>query len=191
MEKIINFVKKYKGYIICIAIIIISAISIIFQDIDRKNTMKINNEEMSSDESKIGVYITGAVKNPGVYYLDKNSRVYQLLDICGGILENADISKLNLALKLNDSDKIDVPTKKEESLEIENSLEDVEEEDGKVNINEADIEELKTLSGIGESTAKKIINYREENRFETIEDIMNVPGIGESKFNNIKDDICV
>lgn len=191
MEKIINFVKKYKGYIICIAIIIISAISIIFQDIDRKNTMKINNEEMSSDESKIGVYITGAVKNPGVYYLDKNSRVYQLLDICGGILENADISKLNLALKLNDSDKIDVPTKKEESLEIENSLEDIEEEDGKVNINEADIEELKTLNGIGESTAKKIINYREENRFETIEDIMNVPGIGESKFNNIKDDICV
>lgn len=190
MEKVINVIKKYKGYIICLSIIIISAISIIFQDIDRKNTMKINNQEMSSDESKIGVYVTGAVKNPGVYYLDKNSRVYQLLDICGGVLENADISKLNLALKLNDSDKIDVPTKKEESLD-EEEIEEVDESSDKVNINEADVEELKTLNGIGESTAKKIITYRKENRFETIEDIMNVPGIGESKFNNIKEDICV
>lgn len=190
MEKIIKFIQKNKGYIICFLIIILSVISIVFQDLDRKNTMKINNEEMAGESGKIGVYVTGAVKNPGVYYLDRNSRLYQLLDICGGIQENADISKLNLALKLNDSDKIDVPIKKEESSENSDFQEDIE-ENNKININEAGVEELKTLTGIGESTAKKIIDYRNKNKFESIEDIMNVPGIGESKFNNIKDDICV
>lgn len=190
MEKIIKFIQKNKGYIICFLIIILSVISIVFQDLDRKNTIKINNEEMAGESGKIGVYVTGAVKNPGVYYLDRNSRLYQLLDICGGIQENADISKLNLALKLNDSDKIDVPIKKEESSENSDFQEDIE-ENNKININEAGVEELKTLTGIGESTAKKIIDYRNKNKFESIEDIMNVPGIGESKFNNIKDDICV
>lgn len=190
MEKIIKFIQKNRGYIICFLIIILSVISIVFQDLDRKNTIKINNEEMAGESGKIGVYVTGAVKNPGVYYLDRNSRLYQLLDICGGIQENADISKLNLALKLNDSDKIDVPIKKEESSENSDFQEDIE-ENNKININEAGVEELKTLTGIGESTAKKIIDYRNKNKFESIEDIMNVPGIGESKFNNIKDDICV
>lgn len=190
MEKIIKFIQKNKGYIICFLIIFFSAISIVFQDLDRKNTMKINNQEISEDTSKIGVYVTGAVKNPGVYYLDKNSRIYQLLDICGGVQENADISKINLALKLNDSDKIDIPIKKEDINESDEFKETIE-ENNKININEAGVEELKTLSGIGESTAKKIIDYRSKNKFESIEDIMNVPGIGESKFNNIKDDICV
>ena len=109
-----------------------------------------------------------------------------MLDICGGILENADISKLNLAQKLIDSDKVEVPIKKEEA-EQENEI--LNNDDKKVNINTADVEELKSLDGIGDSTANKIIEYRRTNNFEVIEDIMNVPGIGESKFNNIKDHI--
>ncbi len=188
MKKIVKILNKYKGYILCLIIIILSIISILVQDIDRKNSLKVNNTENKSIENKIGVYITGAVKNPGVYYLSENSRIYNLLDICGGILETADISKLNLAQKLIDSDKIEVPEKK---AEIEMGDEEKIEEDKKVNINTASINELKKLNGIGESTANKIIEYRNTNTFEDIQDIMNVPGIGESKFNNIKDDICV
>ena len=156
------------------------------QNLDRKNTLKVNNKDITTVDGKIGVYVTGAVKNPGVYYLEENSRVYNLLDICGGILENADISKLNLAQKLIDSDKVEVPIKKEEA-EQENEI--LNNDDKKVNINTADVEELKSLDGIGDSTANKIIEYRRTNNFEVIEDIMNVPGIGESKFNNIKDHI--
>lgn len=190
MEKIKKFVLKYKGYIICFCILVISIISIVVQDIDRKEEIKINETEIKNKEGKIGVYITGAVKNPGVYYLDSGARIYNLLDICGGINDNADIDKLNLAQKLNDSDKIDVPIKKEEKVENED-VEIAEEENDLVDINNASSEELQTLNGIGEATAKKIIDYRQENEFEQIEDIMNVPGIGESKFNNIKDYICV
>ena len=120
-----------------------------------------------------------------MYYIKENSRLSHLLDICGGILENADINKLNLAQKLVDSDKITVPTKQEkEENEDEN-------EDKKININTASKEELMTLDGIGESTASKIIEYRKTSEFIEIEDIMNVSGIGEAKFNNIKDNITV
>ncbi len=186
MGKLKNFILKYKGYIICFVVIVISGISIIMQDIDRKNSLVINNEEVRNSNGKIVVYISGAVKNPGIYELDKEARIYNLLDICGGVLENADLDKINPAQKLVDSDKIVIPVKKEESEEEDY----YEEDEGKININEATLEELKTLTGIGEATAKKIIEYRKNNTFNDIEDIMNVPGIGESKFENIKDEIC-
>lgn len=190
MNKIKKFILKYKGYIICICIVIVSIISIVIQDNERKEEIKVNEQKINNEEGKIGVYITGAVKNPGVYYLEDGSRIYNLLDICGGINDNADIDKLNLAQKLNDSDKIDVPIRKEISDEV--VFEKTEENDNElVNINKASSEELQTLNGIGEATAKKIIDYRKDNKFESIEDIMNVPGIGESKFDNIKEYICV
>lgn len=96
---------------------------------------------------------------------------------------DADLERLNLAKVLVDEEKIVVPKKVilEETKEEENSV---------VNINTADVEKLSTLTGIGKSTAEKIIKYREENGyFNSIEDIMNVSGIGENKFNSIKDDI--
>ena len=139
------------------------------------------------------MYISGEVKNTGVYYLKKDSRIIDLINICGGLTEEADVSKINPAQKLNDSDKIIIP-KKEENLNTE-SIEDTNESDinvqEKININTATKDELTSLNGIGEATANKIINYRNKNKFKEIEDIMNVPGIGEAKFNNIKDYICV
>ena len=186
MEKIKNIILKYKTYIICLIIIILSIISIIFQNIDRKNLEEVNKKE-NTKNGEIAVYITGAVKNPGVYYIKENSRLSHLLDICGGILENADINKLNLAQKLVDSDKITVPIKQEK----EENDEEKEEGEEKININTASKEELMTLDGIGESTESKIIEYRKTSEFIEIEDIMNVSGIGEAKFNNIKDNITV
>ena len=180
-------------------IFIASAISIFIQDKERKESFSINTTIIENKEDKIGVYISGEVKNQGVYYLKKDSRVIDLINISGGFTENADISKINPAQKLNDSDKIIIPEKKDEVEEdieqIDDNISVQEESDSsiteKININTATKEELETLNGIGEATANKIINYRKSNSFTEIEDIMNVPGIGEAKFNNIKDDICI
>ncbi|CDC80034.1 competence protein ComEA helix-hairpin-helix repeat protein [Clostridium sp. CAG:465] len=193
MSKIIKFILKYKIQIVFICIFIISGISIYIQDNERKASFSVNSSNISKNDDRIGVYISGEVKNTGVYYLKKDSRITDLINICGGITEEADVSKINPAQKLNDSDKIIIP-KKEENLNTE-SIEDTNESDinvqEKININTATKDELTSLNGIGEATANKIINYRNKNKFKEIEDIMNVPGIGEAKFNNIKDYICV
>lgn len=193
MSKIIKFILKYKIQIVFICIFIISGISIYIQDNERKASFSVNSSNISKNDDRIGVYISGEVKNTGVYYLKKDSRITDLINICGGLTEEADVSKINPAQKLNDSDKIIIP-KKEENLNTE-SIEDTNESDinvqEKININTATKDELTSLNGIGEATANKIINYRNKNKFKEIEDIMNVPGIGEAKFNNIKDYICI
>lgn len=196
MKKIYNFILKYKFQIILIVIFIASAISIYIQDKDRKEAFSINSKTIENKDGKIGVYISGEIKNEGVYYLNKDSRIVSLIDIAGGLTPNADISKINPAQKLNDSDKIIIPAKKEESSDIEEASEEVDIEnvssmDSKVNINTATKAELTSLNGIGDATAEKIINYRKTNPFKEIEDLLNVPGIGKSKFENIKDDICI
>ena len=193
MSKIIKFILKYKIQIVFICIFIISGISIYIQDNERKASFSVNSSNISKNDDRIGVYISGEVKNTGVYYLKKDSRITDLINICGGLTEEADVSKINPAQKLNDSDKIIIP-KKEENLNTE-SIEDTNESDinvqEKININTATKDELTSLNGIGEATANKIINYRNKNKFKEIEDIMNVSGIGKSLFEKIKDYITV
>lgn len=194
MTKIIKFILKYKIQIVFICIFIISGISIYIQDNERKASFSVNSSNISKNDDRIGVYISGEVKNTGVYYLKKDSRITDLINICGGLTEEADVSKINPAQKLNDSDKIIIPKKEENNLnniEKEDENKGVDNVQDKININTATKDELTSLNGIGEATANKIINYRNKNKFKEIEDIMNVPGIGEAKFNNIKDYICV
>jgi competence protein ComEA len=189
MKKVKDIILKYKIYIIFTGIIILSIISILLQSLERKSGLDGSSGVIDDQNSgKIAVYITGEIKNPGVYYISKNSRLNNILDIAGGLTELADIDKLNLAQKLLDSDKIIIAKKTENHNEENTSFE--EESSDKININKADLSELTKLSGIGETTASKIIQYRKNNTFNQIEDIMNVPGIGENKFNMIKDDIC-
>lgn len=190
MQKKLELLRKYKGYIICIIIILMASLSIFIQSRQKNERGNSNNNNNSNN---IGVYVTGEIVNPGVYYLNEGARLYELIDIAGGLSDTADINKLNLAQSLKDSDKIDIPKKENKSEEeISNNNErDLDLDNNKVNINVATKEELMGLSGIGASTADKIIKYREKNTFTYIEDIMDVPGIGESKFNNIKDSISV
>ena len=173
---------------ISLGIIILSIISIVMQEYQRKKSYQIDDQSIMTKENEIAVYITGAVKKPGVYYLKLGARLCDLLDLCGGISENADIKNINLAKKLSDADKIEISSVKEQ---VEEMTEELEENEGKVNINQATISELITLSGIGEATAKKIVEYRQIQKFVTIEDIMEVPGIGENKYQQIKENICV
>lgn len=146
-------------------------------------------------EEKIVVHISGEVINPGVITLKDGSRVVDAIDMAGGVTQNADLSKINLAYILEDAQKVHIPSKDEENTVEEitsqsNSLN--KEKNLIININTANEKELQSLPGIGESTAKKIINYRKENgKFNSIEDIKNVSGIGESKFNKIKNNISI
>ena len=148
------------------------------------------NEEETEDEEneEITIHIIGEVKYPGIVILKSGQRIVDAIEAAGGETEEADLNKLNLAQLLNDGDKIYVPNKADE-------IEDYKDTTGKsstVNLNTATLEELTSLPGIGESTAQKIIDYRKQNgKFKVIEDLKNVSGIGESKFDNIKDKITV
>lgn len=155
-------------------------------------------ENPSGEEEKIYVHIIGAINNSGIIEAPKDVRLYEIVELAGGLKEEADETLINLAVKVEDGEKIIIPYK--ESLSTNNSNKQINElyenatsqNYGKININTASIEELKTLTGIGQSTAEKIINYREEiSKFEKIDDIKKVSGIGDSKFNSIKDKIVV
>lgn len=162
------------------------------------NDQTENTTEENNNQEKIVIHITGAICNEGIYELDENSRIADAVKIAGGLKEDADLKQINLAYILEDGMKINIPSKNEITNGTINNTENYITKENlnssnnaktsKVNINSATQTELETLPGIGPSTALKIINYRKEKgKFNKIEDIKNVNGIGESKFNKIKE----
>ena len=172
---------------------------------------KVESVENENNEEKIKVHVSGAVNKEGVVELEINSRIADAIDKAGGIKENACMDEINLAYKLEDGMKVYIPTidekkeaeqsnetgtKNNEYVTIDggtnNKNENKSQESTKININTCTQTELETLPGIGPSTALKIIQYRnEKGKFKSIEEIKEVSGIGESKFNQIKDLIKV
>ena len=206
----IKEIKNKKKIIIVIvslimALIIIKLIDIYYQK-ENKNEEQINYNEMvaeevednlKNEEDKIVIYITGEVVNQGVIELEYVCRISYVIEKAGGITETANINNVNLAYKLEDGQKIYIPNINETEVEIVQEGEDgvvvdSSEDEEIININNATSTQLQNLQGIGETLAQNIIDYREENgRFKNIEELMNVPGIGEGKFNNIKEQIKV
>lgn len=202
------------------------------EEIETKENDTQNNQK-ETNENKIIIHITGAIKKEGIYELKENSRIADAIEAAEGLTENANIQDINLAYALEDGEKIHIPTKEEskqtnkETTEknidktttyvtkktggTEKSTSTAEKNTGntsssentknnssttskkeKININTSTQAELETLPGIGPSIAQKIINYRKENgKFKTIEDIKKVSGIGDSKYNKIKELIKV
>lgn len=158
-------------------------------------------EEQEPVQEIIIVDIKGAVKNPGVYQAEADMRVIDIIDSAGGLSETADPDRVNLSERVADQMVIYIPAVGEASdvpvAAPENTLAEQgngNEEAGteKVDINTADVVLLQTLNGIGEKKAALIIAYREENgSFQTIEEIMEVSGIGEKTFEGFKDLIMV
>lgn len=158
------------------------------------------NNVTLEEKEKIILHITGEVNSPGIIEIDEGSRLIDAIEAAGGLTPNADINKINLAYTVVDGQKINIPNINDETEKDyitnnigENIIEDTNvKTENLININTATQTELETLTGIGPSTALKIINYRAEHgKFQTIEDIKNVPGIGDQKFEKIKDKICV
>ena len=140
-------------------------------------------------EGKVCIYVCGQVNTPGVYYLKTDARIADAIEAAGGATELACIQLLNLADSITDGQRIYVPSEDETGSSL---ISGSSAGNALVNINTADISQLTTLPGIGESRAQSIIAYREENgAYGAIEDIMNVSGIKESAFSKIKDYICV
>lgn len=138
----------------------------------------------------IYVQVSGAVNHPGVYELPLGSRVFQALELAGGMTQEAQEKSINQAQTLEDGQMIWVPTVEEAAALPKQQPESLAKDDGKVNLNTATKEELQTLPGIGEAKAQSIVAWREEHgSFTQIEDIMKIEGIKEGVFSKIKD--CV
>ena len=140
----------------------------------------------------IYVQVSGAVNHPGVYELPLGSRVFQALELAGGMTQEAQEKSINQAQTLEDGQMIWVPTVEEAAALPEQQPESLAKDDGKVNLNTATKEELQTLPGIGEAKAQSIVAWREEHgSFTQIEDIMKIDGIKEGVFSKIKDSVKV
>ena len=208
--------KKQKIIVIAIAgIVVIGIMYFIYnknqvkEDINIENEILVNNvitNENNTNDDIVIIHITGSVKNPGIVKLKEGSRIEDAIESAGGLTENADITKVNLAYVVEDGTKIKIPSASEEDIGDEDIIDSKSGDNiiikenavpsnnstQTININKATEKEFETLPGIGPSLASKIIEYRNQNgKFESIEDIKNVNGIGDNKYEKIKDLITV
>jgi len=163
---------------------------------------KIQKENISqNNKNMITIFISGEVKKPGVVTIEGDKRLSDAIYKLGGFTSEANLNKINLAMRIEDEKHYIIP-KIGDDADTNNAIEGISDEvaiessnqnkTNKININIADIQELDTLPGVGEATANKIINYRDEKgKFNSIEDIKNVNGIGDKKYEDIKGKISI
>lgn len=157
------------------------------------------SEQIVEEVPKIKVYVTGEVNNPGVIELEEGARIQDAIEGVGGIRSEANLKDINLAYEVSDGEKIYIPnfTEQMEEIQVQNYMSSSDKKtgvssNGRVNINKASSSELTNVPGIGASIAEKIVAYRDENgKFNSIEDIKNVSGIGKNKYESIKDYISI
>ncbi len=187
----------------------------------KKNEKQDKEEEEEQEETYYQVDIKGEVNNPGIYTVKVGSRVIDVIRLAGDLTSEADTSVLNLSKKVTDEmvivvysyDEVENFTETKEKEEIEQEaclnqneiingacIKDAETDSssssvvisGKLSLNNATIEELMTLPGIGEAKAEAIIKYREEvGAFQNIEELKEVNGIGDAIFDQIKENITI
>lgn len=208
--------KEIIKYVVITLIIIVGVVLVVFiYNDEEKNEelVTINDITVSTtiiNQSKFFVDIKGAVKRPGVYLVEEGTIVNDVIKLAGGLKSNATTKNINLSQLVKKEMVIYVYTKNEITKQKVEQINDVtcttniieikenipnevttQEQNKLVNINTASKEELMSLPNIGSSKADSIIIYRKDNKFNTIEDIMKVSGIGESYFEKIKDYITV
>lgn len=175
-------------------------------------SLDAGQDKAKNKNGKIVVYISGAVSSPGVISIGADKRLDDAIKMVGGLAKDADINRVNLAMNLEDSQHYIIPYKGQD-VEADKALSpgqggsgsqvsgsqigqgqanNQETNSGKININMADEKSLESIPGVGPATAKKIVDYRtKQGKFNAIEDIKNVSGIGDKKFESMKDFISV
>jgi competence protein ComEA len=219
----LRFLKKYK-YVITIFLFMLIIFYIIFVKVNLKSKEKnlVDNQVVINEVEKVEVDlkddlvyvdIKGAVKKPGVYKINSDKKIIDVITMAGGLMENANTDNINLSRKVTDEMVIIIYTNEEVknsnivdtvikvvdkecvcpniqndgciNTEINDSITNVNKT---ININTATLEELMSINGLGEAKAKAIIKYREENGyFKIIDDLLNVSGIGEALFEKFKE----
>ena len=174
--------KKGLVLVFIIAIIIMAVMGIKLSD--KEKEIAFTNYSSIEQNEYIYVDIDGAVINPGVYELPEGSRVIDAINKAGGLEENAFTQNLNKARKLIDGEKIYIHIEGQADVESLQS-------NNLININTASADILMTLPGIGEVYAKRIIDYRSSKKFNSIEEIKNIQGIGDKTFDKLKDLITI
>lgn len=200
---------------IVLLVVVISIISVVIFKMGFKDLKKaeieplnfvstVNTEEIELEQEEettvIMVHISGEVYKPGIVEIDLGKRLTDAIKLAGGLKKEADLDRINLAKKLIDEEKIYIPKVGEElnsdiiELVSSNNSNDnatISNSTGKININKCSQIELESLPGIGEVLAMRIIDYRNLNVFATIEDLKQVSGIGDKKYDSLKDLITV
>lgn len=173
------------------------------------NVVSLDDDKAKPKNSKIVVYISGAVASPGVITIGGDKRLDDAIKMVGGLAKDADINRINLAMNLEDSQHYIIPYKGQDDQGLEAGQSGQARgqvsgsggqvggpgqgsSDSKININTADEKSMESIPGVGPATAKKIVDYRtKQGKFASIEDIKNVSGIGDKKFESMKDFISV
>lgn len=212
MDYILHHREKTLKYLVAFLFILIALFILLGKDGEeelliegRENTSTV--EELAAEESleenpepkEIFVHLSGAVNKPGVLKLSEGTRVYEAVEMAGGLEVDADSSGINLARTLQDEERIHIPREGEVQtspvLYTNNPMQSMAggtDQSGLININSADSAALQTLTGIGPSTAEKIMDYRQSSGpFRSIEQIKEVSGIGEKTYEKFKDKICI
>lgn len=163
-----------------------------YENLEIENIVITEEQEeiVEEKEEKIKIHILGEVNYNGILELVVGNRIADAIEKAGGLTELADISKINLAYVLEDGEKLYIPSIND-AEDVEYLLSETAKNE-KININSAKLEELQNIPGVGPSIAQAIIDYREENgRFKSIEDIKNVSGVGDSKYKKMENYIKV
>lgn len=206
-----NLSNQEKITIILLLIVIVVGVGIVLYKninsednfvINRASDISENNPAIQIEVPPLIIHIAGAVKIPGVYQLKSTDRIVDAVKIAGGATEEANLDLINLAALLKDGQKIIIPYKaysetgEEINTNTYNYVASAYSSSGstsaKININTANANMLQNLPGIGPVLSERIIEYRNQNGlFGVIDDIIDVSGIAEKKYEGIKDQICV
>lgn len=183
----LEFIYKHKTTIGIILVIIIGlGAGLIIYSTERSK----DNLAASDEKIELNIDIEGAIKNPGVYTLKNGSLIQDAINAAGGLLETADnellAKELNRAEPLKNNQKINIPFRPQPTPQVAG-----ETSASKININTATIEQLNSLPGIGPVYAQRIIDYRKKKSFSSVEEIMEIQGIGEKTFAKFKDLITI
>lgn len=207
-----KFLKVNLAKVILLALtILIPSIILLFMSV--ANNSKNANVEVDTDESTVVVYLSGAVNKPGLFKISANARVFDVVNVGGGITPNADVSKINLAQTVYDGMQVDIPfinnANSEKSLAIPNQSNDNEvlnnktvvaneninntketqvKQEEKININTATKEDFANVLGFGNNVAEVIMEYRKiHGTFKNTSELAEVPGVSQNKYNEVKD----
>lgn len=202
-EKWTPLEKKLLGGILILGIAVIGLLFLFIRSSNSDEEIPLPAYQMQEEQSEeterkesgyLVVDVKGAVKNPGIYRLSSEARTMDAITEAGGPSKEADLDRVNLAAPLADGMAIYIPKKGEETFPIPGIEAGGEQgsQGGKININTAGLDELQQLNGIGPSKAEAILRYREENGlFSSIDELTNVPGIGEKTLENLREQVTV